>query len=341
MKNGMKNNIKNRMNYTPKSVLLYKSREYQTRIAALNDTLNNCNLCPRNCHVNRYANELGFCKTGTEAWVASYGPHFGEEPILVGTGGSGTIFFGYCNLACVYCQNHQISQPHSKHGMQETSVEELAEIMLNLQNQGCENINWVTPTHVIPQAVEALFLAIEKGLCVPIVYNSGGYEAVSTLKLLEGIIDIYMPDFKYFSEASATTYSNAVNYVAHAMASLKEMIKQTGRFTCNEKDVAETGVILRHLVLPNHTEESKQLFHTLSKEISTPFFLSVMAQYYPTFKTEQFPAIHHTLTHDEYQKVVDYISELGFEEGWIQDVKHAPFAFQPDFDEKQPFKEHT
>jgi len=259
--------------------------------------LNCCDICPRRCGANRSKDERGFCRTGRLARVASFTPHFGEEAPLVGTGGSGTIFFSGCNLACAFCQNWEISQAGAG---REVAAEELAEMMLALQDGGCHNINFVTPTHVVPQILEALIPAREGGLCVPLVYNSGGYDSVDTLRLLDGIFDIYMPDAKYGEDGPAQKYSNAPGYVAIMKAALTEMHRQVGDLELDGEGVAVRGLLVRHLVLPGGLAGSEEVVRFISREISRDTYINVMAQYRPEYNACRFPELSRPITAREY-----------------------------------------
>jgi len=270
--------------------------ELKKRAKILTENLARCSLCPRNCQVNRLKGEEGFCRVGKNLIVCSFGPHFGEESCLVGLNGSGTIFFSFCNLHCVFCQNYTISQLGEG---EVTSAEALARMMLYLQKQGCHNINLVTPTHVIAQVVSALVIAVEEGLNLPIVYNSGGYDSVKTLKLLDGIVDIYMPDLKYGSNSSAQKYSESSNYLEGAKLALKEMHRQVGNLIV-EEGVARRGLLIRHLVLPNNLAGTKELMHFLAKHISHDTFINIMDQYHPCYKAQEFPELKREITEREY-----------------------------------------
>lgn len=256
----------------------HQSGRLEERIRRSLQWMRKCTLCPRLCRVDRTAGEKGYCRTGRHAVLASYGPHFGEERPLVGKHGSGTIFFSHCNLFCLFCQNHEIS--HGGAG-EVTSAEHLAEIMVRLQRGGCCNINFVTPSHVIPQILEALPLAIERGLHVPLVYNTGGYDRASALKLLDGIVDIYMPDFKFWDGDVAEDLCNARDYPRRARESLREMHRQVGDLVLNSEGVAERGLLVRHLVMPNGLAGSVSVFHFLAGEISRNTYVNVMDQYHP------------------------------------------------------------
>ncbi|MCB2182267.1 MAG: radical SAM protein [Desulfobulbaceae bacterium] len=291
----------------PSYLALYHSGELQNRIDQLLAKLEECSLCPRNCMLNRIAGEKGFCKTGRKAMVASYNAHFGEETPLVGASGSGTIFFSHCNLGCVFCQNYTIS--HDGEGV-EVDSGQLAAIMISLQKQGCHNINLVTPSHVVPQIVEALPIAIEKGLILPLVYNSGGYDRLETLQLLDGIVDIYMPDFKFWEKSSAKTLANATDYPENAKKAITEMHRQVGDLHINSQGIAERGVLVRHLVMPGLIEESKEIFHFLAS-LSTDMYVNVMEQYHPLYKARNYPPIDTPLSRAEYETAVKEAKNAG------------------------------
>ncbi len=248
------------------------------RIQQARQMLTACTLCPRKCGVDRISGETGVCKTGEKAWVSSFGPHFGEESPLVGTRGSGTIFFTHCNLLCLFCQNFDIS--HEGAG-EPVSAEQLARIMLDLQKQGCHNINFVTPSHVVPQILEALDTAAENGLCIPLVYNTSAYDRVRTLKLLEGIVDIYMPDFKFWDSELARKACNAADYPEAARKSIREMHRQVGDLVMDEEGLARQGLLIRHLVLPRGLAGTREIMRFVAKEISADTYVNVMHQYRP------------------------------------------------------------
>ncbi len=250
------------------------------RIGQAEKLLGDCTLCPRQCRVDRLAGERGFCRTGRWAEVASYGPHFGEESVLVGSGGSGTIFFCGCNLLCTFCQNYGISRSDD-HDCRAVSDRELAAVMVKLQGMGCHNINFVTPTHVVPQILAALPVAIEVGLRVPLVYNSGGYESVESLRLLDGIVDIYMPDVKFWAAESGRRYANAPDYPEKMRAALVEMQRQVGDLRLGATGLAEKGLLVRHLLMPGGLDEARAIFHYLAEAISPNCYLNIMDQYRP------------------------------------------------------------
>lgn len=269
--------------------------------------LESCEICPRRCRVNRLAGEVGFCRIGRDAVVASVGPHFGEESVLVGAGGSGTIFLAGCNLGCAFCQNYDIS--HSSEG-QIVSPEQMAQLMLGLQGRGCGNINFVTPTHVSVQIAQAIRIARDKGLAVPIVYNCGGYESVRTLRGLEGLVEIYMPDFKFTDPAVAEELCQARDYPEICRAALREMHRQVGDLEI-ENGLAGRGLLVRHLVLPNGLAGSKEVLDFLAKEISPRTYVNVMGQYRPCYRAAEFAKIARTPTLQEIAKARNYARMLG------------------------------
>lgn len=266
-----------------------------------------CTLCPRQCKVHRSKNQIGFCGIGDVPHVSSVGPHFGEESVLVGSGGSGTIFFAGCNLGCVFCQNFDIS--HHRHG-HPTTIEQLAQSMLELQNHGCSNINFVTPTHVVPLIVAALELAREDGLTLPTVYNTGGYDSVETLKLLEGFVDIYMPDMKYSDPKVAKELSAAPDYPAVNFAAVKEMHRQVGDLK-EEKGLAIRGLLIRHLVLPENLAGSFEIIDFLAGQISLKTTINVMDQYRPCYKASSHTKVNRRPTTEEIQSVRRYATQKG------------------------------
>ncbi|MCX7831074.1 MAG: radical SAM protein, partial [Acidobacteria bacterium] len=265
-------------NFCPSYLNLLKNGELEKKVLLLKENLLRCSICPRNCAVNRIKGGKGYCRTGKNAMVASYCVHRGEEPIISGANGSGTVFFAKCNLSCSFCQNYEISQEW-KEGVGETSAEKLAEIYLELQANKVHNINWVSPSHVAPQAVEAVLIAAKKGLNIPVVYNSNGYDSVETLKILEGIVDIYMPDFKYFDDEAAKQLSDADDYQSFATKAIKEMWRQVGGLILNDDGVAIKGLLIRHLVLPRDLSQSEKVIKFISEEISAKAAISLMSQY--------------------------------------------------------------
>jgi putative pyruvate formate lyase activating enzyme len=287
---------------------LYRSGKLRERVDVALSLLESCSVCPRSCGVNRLAGDAGKCRTPCEAMVSSYGPHFGEEASLVGRYGSGTIFFTNCNLRCLFCQNYSISQLGEG---QKVSKEELAYIMLSLQAKGCHNINLVSPTHVVPQILEALELAVESGLHLPLVYNSGGYDSVETLRILDGIVDIYMPDMKYNDEETARELSGIENYPEVNKAAIKEMHRQIGDLEINEESVAQRGLLVRHLVLPHGLAGTKGIVNFLSKEISRNTYVNIMAQYHPCHKALQIPSLGRRILSAEFHEALSLAQEAG------------------------------
>ena len=300
----------------PRYLKAYKKGALQESAKILSQALSNCALCPRNCKVDRLNNKVGFCKTGRKAKVYSYLSHHGEEPAISGEKGSGTIFFTHCNLHCVYCQNYEFSQ--SDKG-REVNDEALASFMLELQKEGCHNINFVSPTHVIPQILKALILAVEGGLKVPLVYNTSGYDLSQTLKLLEGIFDIYLPDARYSDSSIAQKYSAAKDYPHINQQALKEMQRQVGVANINSDEIIESGVIIRHLVLPNNLSGTQEIMHFIAQELGLDTYISLMSQYFPCFKAQEFPELSRRLSPREYQKAIDIMYSCGLHNGWVQD----------------------
>ncbi len=290
---------------------LIEGGELERRKEKLYQLLSPCRLCPRECGVDR-KKEKGFCGGGWKVKVASFGPHFGEERELVGRHGSGTIFFSGCNLKCVFCQNYDISV--LEHG-EEMEAEELAEAMLFLQRLGCHNINLVTPTHFVPQIIDALIIAVERGLRLPLVYNCGGYESVETLRLLEGIIDIYMPDIKYGDSSAGEKYSHVPDYFQVVKEAVKEMYRQVGDLVV-KGGIAERGLLVRHLVLPHNQAFSREVFRFLAQEISPHTYVNIMDQYRPLFRAFQFPEISRFPTRQEYLEAVEMAWEEGLYRGF-------------------------
>lgn len=295
----------------------------------MNELLNKCMLCPRNCGVNRKNNALGFCKMGKDLMVARATLHFWEEPIISGEKGSGTVFFSGCNLKCVFCQNFQIS---TNNFGKKITTERLSEIFLELQSQGANNINLVTPTHFIPQIIEAITLAKAKGLNLPIVYNSSGYEKIETIKLLKGYIDIYLPDFKYFDDRYAIKYSKCPNYFEYASKSIAEMISQTGKPVFNSEGLLVKGTIVRHMMLPRLLEDSKKIIHYLVENYNDDIFISIMNQYTPTNNIQKYPEINCTVSNEEYDSLIDYAIDIGIKNGFMQEGETQKTSFIPEFD---------
>lgn len=303
------------MAYQPKYVSLSHSGKSADRTKQLVDRLKSCDICPQNCRVNRLKNERGFCKTGRLPIVSSYNLHFGEEPPITGHRGSGTIFFSHCNLACVFCQNSAISQDGEG---TEVSIEQLAEMMISLQEAGAHNINFVSPTHVIVQIVEALVIAVNQGLNIPLVYNSGGYDSLTTLQLLDGIFDIYMPDAKYGSEKTALKYSSAKKYITVNQTALMEMHRQVGVLKLDKEKVAEQGLLVRHLVLPNGLADSEKVFQFIAEKVAKDTYISLMSQYFPANQSHRYQELSRRITAEEYATAVSAMLNAGLENGWRQ-----------------------
>jgi len=292
----------------PVYIQLLKSGELKKRVAEAYKHLSICNVCALKCPVDRQAGVLGACKTGVRAKVSSYGPHHGEEDPLRGQHGSGTIFFTRCNLRCQYCQNHDISQTD---GGYEVEPEELAMVMLELQTRGCHNINFVSPSHVVPQILAGVLIAAQAGLQIPLVYNTGGYDSMEMLTLLDGVIDIYMPDMKYADNKIGHRYSKIPHYPEVNQAAVKEMHRQVGDLQINERSVATRGLLVRHLILPNNLAGSDQIVQFLAEEISTHTYLNLMDQYRPEFRAHHLPELNRPITRQEYQQAVDWAQAAG------------------------------
>jgi putative pyruvate formate lyase activating enzyme len=297
---------------------LLESGELKTRVASGYEHLSSCNICAHHCEVNRREEEFGICKTGLRAKISSYGPHMGEEDPLRGTQGSGTIFFTRCNLRCQYCQNHDISQTDSGY---EVEPEELAEIMLELQDAGCHNINFVSPSHVVPQILAGVLIAAYAGLNIPLVYNTGGYDSLSTLSLLLDVIDIYMPDMKYADADIARRFSKIPDYPQINQTAVKEMHSQVGDLVINDRGLALRGLLVRHLILPNNLAGTEKILEFLANRISKNTYLNLMDQYRPAFKAHHYPEINRRITKEEYQQAVDSAIRLGLTR---LDKRHSP-----------------
>jgi putative pyruvate formate lyase activating enzyme len=290
---------------------------FPERIKALYKLMSPCRLCPHECVADRSAGKKGKCRSGAEAVISSHNLHFGEEPPISGFRGSGTIFFTNCSLSCVFCQNYPISQLNNGRTV---TVKELAAIMLELQEQRAHNINFVTPTHFLPLIVDAVHLAKQKGLSIPLVYNSSGFEGLEALKLLDGVIDIYLPDAKYCDRNKSAKYSGAAGYWEANKLALREMHRQVGNLTLDKDGVAVKGLLVRHLVLPNDISGSKDVLEFIAGELSPETYVSVMAQYHPANKSEQYPELSRKVSAKEYGKVVKLAENLGLTSGWIQEL---------------------
>ncbi len=323
----------------PSYLQLYRTGELAKRVQRLNALMEKCTICPRNCNVNRLQNEIGFCLTGQNAYVTSICDHHGEEPVLSGFHGSGTVFFGGCNLRCVFCQNFQISQRPKYFKRFEMTSDQLALQLVHLQKSlRVHNINFVSPSHVVPQMVEAIYKAIPLGLNIPIVYNSNGYDSLEVLQLLDGIVDIYLPDFKYLSNELAWQYSKTKDYVEHVKKALKEMYRQVGDLQTDEHGIAVKGLIIRHLILPNDQSTTEEILEWIASELSTKVAISLMAQYYPTHKAPKFPLIARKIYYSEYLRALKKMEQLGLNAGFVQQMD-APEYYLPNFEKDgHPFE---
>jgi len=291
--------------------------------------LGKCNLCPRKCYVNRLDGELGFCNASKDVKIAKVTLHMWEEPCISGKLGSGTVFFSNCNLKCVFCQNHNISQVGTG---KTVSINRLSEIFLEQQERGAHNINLVTPTHYVPQIIEALKLAKSKGLNIPILYNSNGYENIDTIKALRGFIDVYLPDLKYYKDKYAIKYSNAPNYFNTACSVITEMVSQVGEAKFDDEGVIQKGVIIRHLMLPGLLFDSKKVIDYIYTTFNDSVYISLMNQYTPMHKAVKYPEINKSLNPAHYDSLIDYCVNLGITKGFIQESGTSSTAFVPDFD---------
>ena len=322
----------------PGYIALYRCAELDRRVRALETRLASCDICPRECHVNRLENELGFCHSGRLPIVSAVCAHQGEEPVISGSRGSGTIFFGNCNMRCVYCQNYQISQNWKRQKSKEMDYRTLAESMLYLQDAlGCHNINFVSPSHFVPQLVRAVLEAVPMGLRLPLVYNTNAYDSVTSLKELDGIIDIYLPDLRYASDYWAKKFSQTEDYVVRARQAIKEMHRQVGDVILDESGLARQGLIIRHLILPNGLAGTDESLIWIAQELSPTVTVSIMSQYLPAHRAPKIPLLSRTISIAEYETVVSLLSDLGIENGWVQEMG-ASENYVPDFErEDHPF----
>lgn len=328
----------------PSYLNLLAAGELQRRVAALEALLERCTVCPRDCFNNRLRNEIAACYSGYLPIVSSYTAHFGEEPPLVGTHGAGNIFFGNCNLRCVYCQNYQISQTHKEQVKNEVTHERLAQMMLELAGRGCHNINFVSPTHFVPQMARAILLAAEQGLAVPIVYNTNAYDAVPVLQLLDGIVDVYLPDLKYAESEAGYQYSKVPNYTEHARAAVREMYRQIGDELVFDNDgLLKRGLVIRLLVLPNDVAGVRESLEWIRDELSPRVTISLMAQYYPIHQAssnQRYVLLSRRINESEWFRAVSALETLGMEEGWMQEFDGASHYYRPDFSDREtPFKD--
>lgn len=331
------------INY-PSYFPLLETGELARRVAALELLLERCTVCPRDCLNNRLQNEIAACYSGRLPIVSSYTAHFGEEPALVGTRGAGNVFFGNCNLRCVYCQNYQISQTHKEQLKNEITHERLAEMMLELQAKGCHNVNFVSPTHFAPQMARSILLAAERGLRLPIVYNTNAYDSVEVLRLLDDVVDVYLPDLKYAEDEAGYIYSKVRRYKDCARLAIKEMYRQVGdELVFGEDGLLKRGLIIRLLVLPNNLGGIRESLEWIRDELSPRVAVSLMAQYYPTHQaatSKRHVLLSRRITESEWLRAVSALDELGMEEGWMQEFDGAAFYYRPDFgDAATPFKD--
>ena len=314
--------------------------DLENKVKKLNKLLKNCKLCPHRCGVDRNSGRKGFCRSGVRPVVSASMAHYGEEPPISGTGGSGTIFFSNCNMRCVYCQNYQISQESEG---EEISVERLAENMIELQEKGVHNINFVSPTIWVPRILEAVLIAKKSGFDLPLVYNTGGYDHPGTIGMLEGIIDIYMPDIRYSDDSMAEKYSGIKEYVKFNRESILEMYRQTGDLILDKNGIAKKGLLIRLLVLPENIGGIKDTLDFIRKKLSRRVYLSIMAQYHPAYRADRYPELSRRVSTGEYLEIIDHARKLGLECGWTQDhssLESGKDEFIPDFNKKNVFKYH-
>jgi putative pyruvate formate lyase activating enzyme len=317
--------------FEPGYIALYRSGELKRRADALEARLASCDICPRECRANRLKGKKGSCRSGYLPVVANVCSHLGEEPAVSGTRGSGAVFFGNCNLRCVYCQNHQISQPRKKRTLDELDCRALAERIIYLQDElGCHNVNFVSPSHFVPQLVRTVLEAVPLGLRLPLVYNTSSYDSVASLRELDGIIDIYLADLRYASDRWARKYSRARGYVGHARAAIREMHRQVGELVVDEAGLARKGLIVRHLVLPNGLAGSEDSLTWLADEVSPKVAVSIMSQYYPAHRALKVPSLSRRITATEYAEVIKLVERLGLENGWVQEMGSSD-SYRPDF----------
>jgi putative pyruvate formate lyase activating enzyme len=326
------------MMFTPSYIKLYESGELKLRAEKALEILHSCNSCPHDCRVDRISGELGTCAGGALPIVSSYTAHFGEEPVLSGSRGAGNIFFGNCNLKCVFCQNYEISQSYRTEKYNTISHERLAEIMLELQRKRCHNIGLVSPTHFSAAIIAAIYIAVQKGLNLPIIYNTNGYDSVEMLKLYDGIIDIYLPDLKYGNNEFAKTYSKIDNYFDKAKLALKEMHRQVGDELVYEGDVVARGLIIRHLVLPNDLADSEPVLKFIAEELSPKIYISLMSQYNPVHKARKDILLNRHIRESEYERAIMLMEKYGLYNGWFQEMDSG-INYTPEFnrDRINPF----
>ena len=336
----------------PKYLTLLAANELESRVEKLEALLGSCTVCPKDCGNDRLNDEIAACYSGRLPIVSSYTAHFGEEPVLSGTHGAGNIFFGNCNLRCVYCQNYQISQTWKQQRKNEVTHERLAEMMLELQDRGCHNIGFVSPTHFAPQMARAILIAAQSGLRLPIVYNTNAYDSVEVLKLLDGIVDIYLPDLKYADSDAGFQYSKVRDYAVHARAAIKEMHRQMGSElvfdgtrtpSSASQPILKRGLLIRLLVLPNDIAGLEENLRWIRDELGPQTAVSLMAQYYATNKAatdDRYILLSRRISEREWFQAVSLLEDLGIEEGFMQEYESASFYYRPNFDDAdEPFKD--
>lgn len=328
--------------FIPSYIKLLEQGGFLPRLQRAREILSNCSSCPHNCGVNRYKGELGKCYSSHLPIVSAYTPHFGEEPVISGTKGAGNIFFGNCNLQCVFCQNHEISQNRARESSNTVSYEQLAGIMLQLQDLGCHNIGLVSPTHFAVPILECIYLASQKGLSIPIVYNTNAYDSVEVLQLFDGIVDIYLPDFKYGENTPGVELSKAESYFENASAAITEMYKQTGTDLIIEDGILQRGLIIRHLLLPNGFSETEEVFRFIAEKLSQDIHISLMSQYFPAHKALKNILLNRTIRNSEYEKEVGLLHKYNLMNGWIQEAdSEANYRPHFDFSRTDPFLNDT
>jgi putative pyruvate formate lyase activating enzyme len=321
----------------PGYISLYRSGELVRRARELEARLASCDICPRECGVNRLEGETGFCHSAYRPIVTSVGAHHGEEPVLSGSRGSGTVFFGNCNMRCVYCQNHQISQNHKVQQYHEIDSHVLAERLLYLQDElGCHNINFVSPSHFVPQMVEAVLEAVPMGLRLPLVYNTSSYDSIETLRELDGIISVYLADLRYASNKWGRKLSRVPDYVERSREAIREMYRQVGNLEVDINGIAQKGLIVRHLILPGGLSGSEDSLGWLVGGVSPDVTVSIMSQYFPAHRALRYPFLARKILPEEYAEVTELIDRLGIVNGWVQEMDSAE-SYVPDFSHEEPF----
>jgi putative pyruvate formate lyase activating enzyme len=330
--------------YEPGYVQLLRSGELEERVEKLYALLRSCTVCPRDCGNDRTRNVLASCASGLHPVVSSFTPHFGEEPVLSGTGGAGNIFLGNCNLRCVYCQNFQISQDYATQRVNEVTVDRLAEMMLDLERRGCHNIGFVSPTHYAPQMAKAILIAARSGLRLPIVYNTNAYDAVPVLRLLEGLVDVYLPDFKYADNAAGWLYSKVPDYADRSREAMVEMFRQKGSsLAYGEDGLLKSGLLVRMLVLPGNAAGIADSLAWIAETLSPRVAISLMAQYYPIHRAasnDKYTTLSRSITAGEWEEAIGALEANGMENGFQQELDTAARYYRPDFtDRETPFKD--